>query len=233
MTLMRVFGIGLTAAFAGAGLLIYGGFGAFLPWRERAEATRLAELAGVSGGTVVAEIGAGSGRFTEVLARRVGERGRIYSTEISEDNRRAILARVQEAGLQNVSVVEAAADATNLPDTCCDVLLLRNVYHHIRNPEVFAESIARATRADGRLVLIDFEPGALWFHGGRPAGAAERRAGHGVDRRQVEKEMAGAGFKLERDIPAWSGPMWLMMFRLQRPAQQDGADREAGANRGQ
>ena len=216
MTMMRVFGLGLTAAFAGAGLLLYAGFGAFLPWREGAEAGRLAELAGVSDGTVIAEIGAGSGRFTEALARRVGERGWIYSTEISEENREVIRTRVQQAGLRNVAVVEAATDATNLPDGCCDVLLLRNVYHHISNPELFAASIASALRADGRLVLIDFEPGALWFHDGRPSDTAERRAGHGVSRRHVEREMASAGFTLEREIPEWSGPMWLMLFRSER-----------------
>ena len=213
MTLMRVIGLGLTAAAAGGGLLLYAGFGAFLPWRERAEAARLAEVAGVSDGTVVAEIGAGSGLFTEMLARRVGERGRVYSTELSVENRHAIQARVEGAGLRNVAIVEAATDATNLADECCDVLLLRNVYHHIRNPEVFAASVAKAVRTDGRLVLIDFEPGALWFHGGRPDDTAERRPGHGVSRRHVEREMASAGFRLEREIPDWSGPMWLMVFR--------------------
>jgi ubiquinone/menaquinone biosynthesis C-methylase UbiE len=213
MTLMRVFGLGLIAAFAGAGLLLYAGFGAFLPWRERAEAARLAELAGVTDGTIVADIGAGSGAFTELLARRVGERGRIYATEISEDNRQTILARAQRAGLRNVTVVEAASEATNLPDRCCDVLLLRNVYHHIASPELFAASLARAIRPDGRLVIIDFEPGAIWFVRGRPDGAAERRTGHGVSRQHTQGEMAGAGFTVERELQEWSGPMWLMMFR--------------------
>jgi ubiquinone/menaquinone biosynthesis C-methylase UbiE len=156
------------------------------------ERTRRGRAAGgtgrVSDGAFVAEIGAGSGRFTEMLAHRVGDRGRVYSTEISDENRQAIRARVEQAGLRNVSVVEAGSDATNLPDGCCDVLLLRNVYHHIQNPERFAASIACAVRADGRLVLIDFEPGALWFHGGRPGDTADRRAGHGVDRRHVERK---------------------------------------------
>jgi ubiquinone/menaquinone biosynthesis C-methylase UbiE len=230
MKLKRVFGIGVATVLASAGLLLYAGFGAFLPWRERAEAERLAAIAGVTDGTVVADIGAGSGRFTELLAGRVGERGRIYSTEISEENREIILTRVQKAGLRNVSVVEAASEATNLPDRCCDVLLLRNVYHHISNPEVFAASLARALRPDGRLVLIDFEPGAMWFVRGRPDGAAERRTGHGVSRQHVKKEMASAGFRLEREIPEWSGPMWLMLFQLQGPAQQHGTNRETGAN---
>jgi SAM-dependent methyltransferase len=215
MTLMRAIGFGVAVVVGGGGLLLYVGFGAFLPWRERAEAARLAELAGVSDGTVVAEIGAGSGRFTEVLARRVGERGRVFSTEISEDNRRAIRARAEEAGLRNVTVIEAATDATNLPEGCCEVVLLRNVYHHIHNPEVFAASIAKALRPAGRLVLIDFEPGALWLHGGRPEDTAERRRGHGVDRRDARKEMSGAGFVLEREIADWSGPLWLMMFKRQ------------------
>ena len=102
------------------------------------------------------------------MARKVGPAGKVFSTELDPDRRRAIRDRVSAAGLQNVTVLEAAAGATNLPDACCDVVFLRNVYHHIQQPERFAASIARAVKPEGAIVVIDFEPGALWLHGGRP-----------------------------------------------------------------
>ena len=212
MTLRRMTGLVVVAGLAALAALAYTIIGAFLPWREAAEAERLADLAGITHGQTVAEIGAGSGRFTEAVARRVGPDGRVYSTEITAENRAAIRRRVEAAGLGNVSVVEAGADATNLPDGCCDVVFLRNVYHHIASPDAFAASLRRAVRPGGRLAVIDFEPGAFWFHGGRPEEASERRAGHGVSRAEVKAEITGAGFGLESEITDWSGPLWMIIF---------------------
>ena len=73
-----VVGIGLAAAAASG----YAAFGAFLPWREESEAERLAQVAGVVPGLSVAEIGAGTGRFTAVMARKVGPAGKVFSTEL-------------------------------------------------------------------------------------------------------------------------------------------------------
>jgi ubiquinone/menaquinone biosynthesis C-methylase UbiE len=205
-----VIAIGLAAAAAAA-------FGAFLPWREEAEAERLAQVAGLLPGQSVAEIGAGTGRFTAAIARKVGTAGRVFSTELTPENRRAILDRITAAGLHNVTIIQAAAAATNLPDACCDVVFLRNVYHHIQEPERFAASLARAVKPGGALIVIDFEPGALWLHGGKPDDAS-RRPGHGVSRQDTIAELRSAGFEVRHEMARWSGPMWLVVFRA---AQSD------------
>lgn len=213
MTWMRT--AGLLGGLAAGGLLVYlySAFGAFLPWRERQEAERLAEVLGVREGASIAEIGAGGGRFTETMARRVGPSGRVYSTEIDEESLEAIRKRMDAAGLRNVTIVEAGEAVTNLPDGCCEAVFLRNVYHHLRDPEAFAASLRRAVKPGGRLAIIDFEPASMPFHGGRPDGASERRDGHGVSRAHAAREMSAAGFTLEREVPEWAGPLWLMVFR--------------------
>ena len=212
MTWWRMAGIAGGVGVAGLLAVAYSTFGAFLPWREAAEAERLADALGVRVGSTIADVGAGGGRFTERLARRVGAQGRVYSTEIDEANRETIRRRIERAGLDNVTILEGAETSTNLPEACCEAVLLRNVYHHIGDPDAFARSLGRALKPGGRLAVIDFEPGALWFHGGRPSGASERRAGHGVDRAQVKEEMTAAGLTLVREVPEWVGPMWLMVF---------------------
>jgi SAM-dependent methyltransferase len=213
MTIIRTLALGAGLVAVGGATFFYWAFGAFLPWRERAEADRLFEVAGIGPGQTVADVGAGTGRFSQAAALRVGDSGRVFSTETSEKNRQAIRARADRARLPNITVVEAGALRTNLPDSCCDVVFLRNVYHHIRGPEELARSVRAALRPDGRLVVIDFEPGALWFHGNGPAEAADRRPGHGVARADAVAEFTAAGFRLERDIARWSGPMWLLLFR--------------------
>lgn len=213
MTLFR--GITLLTAVAalGGGLVIYAAFGAFLPWRENAEADRAADLAGIRTGTVMAEIGAGQGRFSMAFARRVGTAGRVYATEITPQGVAALAQRAETEGVRNVVEVLGERTKTNLPAGCCDVLFLRNVYHHVTEPASFGRELRKALQDDGRLVVVDFEAGALWFHGGRPGDAPERRPGHGVARTAAIAELRTAGFEVERQVPDWNGPMWLVVFR--------------------
>jgi SAM-dependent methyltransferase len=202
--------IGLGAA--GTGSVLHVAFGAFLPWRENAEVARLTQLAGVREGQTIGEIGAGGGRFSLALAQAVGARGRVYASELAGPTYEALSGRA--AGASNLTVVKAERESTNLPDACCDLLLLRNVYHHVTNPEQFLTSVKRALRPGGRVIVIDFEPGALWFHGGRPGDASERRPGHGVSQAAAAAEFEAAGFRVETSQPRWSRPMWLSVWAI-------------------
>jgi len=213
MTVWRAAGMFAGVSVVGAGAFLYYAFGAFLPWREEHEAAALADLAGIRARDVVGEIGAGGGRFSVALAKRVGSGGRVLATELSEEAVAAIAARAADEGLWNLTEIRGTRTDTHLPDRCCDVLLLRNVYHHVQDPLAFAAALRRAVRDDGRLVLVDFNTGALWFHGGRPGDTSVRRPGHGVERGAAIAELTAAGFQLEREIPDWSGPMWLAIFR--------------------
>jgi SAM-dependent methyltransferase len=210
MTMWKLAAAFIGLGVAGTGAVLYAGFGAFLPWREAAEVAKLTKLAGVREGQIVGEIGAGGGRFSLALAETVGARGRVYASELAGPSYDALSARL--AGISNITVVRAEREKTNLPDACCDVVLMRNVYHHVTNPDRFLAAVKRALRPDGRVIVIDFGPGALWFHGGRPGDASERRPGHGVSQAAAAAEFEAAGFRLETSQPRWSRPMWLSLY---------------------
>jgi ubiquinone/menaquinone biosynthesis C-methylase UbiE len=195
---------------AGSAMFLYAAFGAFLPWREEQEVRRLAGVAQVMEGQTIAEIGAGGGRFSFALAGIVGPTGRVLASELAGQKLDALAGRALST--TNVKVVAAEREQTGLPDGCCDLILMRNMFHHATMPDSFLASVKRALKGGGRVVIIDFEPGALWFHGGRPADAPERRSGHGVSQATVREEMTAAGFVLDHAEPNWSGPMWLSMF---------------------
>ncbi len=65
---------------------------------------------------------------------------------------------VKKEGLNNVTVIEGAAAATNLPDACCDAVFLRHVYHHITEIDAFNKSLLASLKPGGRLAIIDFVP---------------------------------------------------------------------------
>lgn len=210
MTILKWAGVLAMLCVAGGMTTLYEAFGAFLPWREEAEGERLAAVLAVASGQRVAEIGAGAGRLTVALARKVGSTGHVFSTELNPEQRLAINARAAAARVSNVTVLEGAPTATNLPDDCCDVLVMRAVYHHIQEPQAFVASIARAVRANGVVAIIDFEPGTLWFHGGAPDGS--RRPGHGVSRADTIAEFRTAGFVVRQELSDWSRPLWLVVL---------------------
>ena len=109
----------------------------------------------------VAEIGAGSGWLTVEVAQRVGPPGRVYATELTAARLDEIRQAAGEAGLRNVTVLEAGARATNLSAACCDAIFMRRVYHHLSDPSPILTSVHDALRSGGRLVIIEFRPDGL------------------------------------------------------------------------
>ena len=159
------------------------------------DARRLIPAIQLHVGQTVADIGAGAGQLTVELAREVGASGRVYATELEEDRRRDIREAVNAAGLKNVEVLEAKATSTNLPDGCCDALVMRRVYHHIGNPGLMNESMLAALKPGGFLAIIDFPPDSA--ESADPNGRDEGEQ-HGVTSATVERELGEAGFDVVR-----------------------------------
>jgi ubiquinone/menaquinone biosynthesis C-methylase UbiE len=176
------------------------------------EVERLAAWLEVQPGTRVADLGAGDGTFTVALARRVGSSGHVYATEIDDEQLADIRQAVTEAGLSNVTVIKGAISRTNLPETCCDALFSRVVYHHLSEPAAINADIFRAIRPGGRLMIIDFEPGGIMNWIGRPE-TADRHGGHGTPKETVVREVTAAGFQLMRGPESWRGRTYAVLFR--------------------
>ena len=161
---------------------------------DGSEMPRLKQALTLKPGQVVADVGAGKGELTLALAREVGPAGRVFSTEIEPDRRQSLRAAAAAAGLNNVTVVEASSSDAGLPLNCCDVIVLRRVYHHLTDPTRTNASLLRALKPGGMLAVIDFPP--PFFAG---------RGDLGVAANDVIAEMTGSGFKLNRLFDDWPG----------------------------
>ena len=159
-----------------------------------ADTTKLIEVLQLKPGSVVAEIGAGSGELTVAIAKHVGPTGRVYTSELGDDRLKALRATVTKSGAANIEVIEGQPAHANLPDGCCDAVFMRNVYHHFGDPPSMNASFLKALKPDGRIAVIDFSP---------PPGAAVAAAGkrgedgqHGVTAEVVSGELQAAGFEI-------------------------------------
>ncbi len=159
---------------------------------------RVASLTGVEQGMAVADVGAGTGLFTEIFAERVGPTGKVYAVDILPDFMEHIDKRMREAGHANVETVLCTAKSTNLPPQSVDLVFLCDVYHHLEYPGSSLASIRRALKPEGRLVVVDFQriPGVSrdWI-------LKHVRA----DEITVIKEAMSMGFVVDEELTAESG----------------------------
>jgi SAM-dependent methyltransferase len=105
---------------------------------------------------VVGDIGAGEGQLTLAAAKYIGEAGRVYSTELDTEK----LTHLEELALKekNITAIKAGEAGTNLPEGCCDSIVMRLVYHHLIKPAEIDASLFRSLKPGGLLAVIDEEP---------------------------------------------------------------------------
>lgn len=179
------------------------------PWLERAEredeerpriAVRLLKL---QPGQTVADIGAGSGYYTELLSGAVGPAGTVYATDIQAEMLGLLEQRIRARKLTNVKPVLSSEDDVRLPPESLDLALLVDVYHEFSKPQKMLGAIHAALKPGGRLVLLEFR---------KEDPAVPIREEHKMSVAEVRAELESERFRFERvlnDLP-WQH---ILMFR--------------------
>jgi ubiquinone/menaquinone biosynthesis C-methylase UbiE len=174
------------------------------------EIKRLAALMDWKPGTIVADIGAGDGKYAFAAAQIVGPSGRVFATEIDQDKLANLRSDVAKRHLTNVIVLESKDADTNLPTECCDAIFLRRVYHHLTKPAEFDAALVRSLKPGGRLAIIEFPPRS----GLDPVeGVPANRGGHGIPQEIAVEELTAAGFRVTKTVDAWPQGDYLLLFQ--------------------
>lgn len=111
-------------------------------------------------GMVVADVGAGTGYFAQRLSRAVGARGKVLALDVEPDLVARMRRRFDEAGLGNVEARLVSPADPALPPATVDRVLLVDVWHHMRDRVAYATKLRQALTTSGRLVIVDYPPGA-------------------------------------------------------------------------
>jgi predicted methyltransferase len=152
--------------------------------------TDVFEAMGLGPGSVVADLGAGSGWFTTRLARAVGDGGRVYAVDVNPISLRELRESLPTE-LTNIETVRGEEHDPKLPAGRLDAVLVVNAYHEFAEYAAVLAKVREALKPGGRLVLI--EPTPLRPEDTTRAAQAKR---HQIAIEFAEADVAQAGFEI-------------------------------------
>lgn len=151
---------------------------------------------GIDPGMLVADFGAGSGAYVQLIARALRGVGRVYAIDIQRDLLRRIGTEARERGLAVVELIWADLEepgSTKLEDGALDLVLISNLLFQVERKAALFKEAARLLHPAARLAIIDWQ---------------DSFGGLGPDRHDVVTKDAAlalaqaAGFELIREFDA-------------------------------
>lgn len=173
---------------------------------ETQKPRQLVEDMALKPGTVVADIGTGSGYMLPYLSSAVGPKGRVLAEDVFDEFLSAARRKAESERLANVSVIKGGFTDPQLPGNGVDVALALDSYHHWDRPGEMLASIRRALCPGGRFIVVEYykRPGAI---SGQDAVKHVR-----LDQPGVVQEIEAAGFRLMSQHATIPGSQYMLVF---------------------
>ena len=183
-------------------------------------------VAGIEPGMVVGEVGAGRGRFTMHLARRVGPGGKVFANDIDGEALAFLAQRCEKTGVRNVETILAAGGDPGFRPGSLDMAFMVWVYHYVEPPVALAllRNLKPALRPGATVVLVEPDPARAPHSEGSPVTPDRVRR----DAEETGFEVVRIDTRLPEDlivilrpkpdrVSASSVPDRLGVMRLRRP----------------
>ncbi len=164
------------------------------PWlerknREEEERTSLmVKSLRLKPGMTVADIGAGTGRISLMMADKVGEDGKVLAVDIQQEMLDLIGEKLTRTGHKNVELVKSTEKSPELAADTVDLALMVDVYHEFAYPYEMMLELSRALKPGGKVVFIEFR---------KEDPDVPIKLIHKMTEAQVKQEMSPPEFKLK------------------------------------
>lgn len=165
-------------------------------WLERVErekeeqTTQLIAMLRLQPGMVVADIGAGTGFLSRKMATAVGAEGRVMAVDVQPE----MLAKLTKLAkpFANITPVQSTEQQVNLADQSVDLAIMVDVYHELAYPNEMIQSVLRALKPSGRLVLVEYRA---------EDDRVPIKVSHKMSEAQIKAEMAPHGLQWQQTLP--------------------------------
>ncbi len=149
------------------------------------QADAVLEALAIQPGMTIADIGSGGGYFVFRFSDLVGPNGKVYAVDVDKTFLYIITKEMRRRKLNNIEPLKSGPNGGSLPYESCDLIFVRNVFHHFLNAQTYMRLLRPALRQGGRIALIDWLPEAEKTHGIK----------HGTDPDLIKETCGKAGLK--------------------------------------
>ncbi len=122
---------------------------------------KLIERSGIKPGMTMLDLGCGSGAFTTVVARAVGDSGKVYALDIQPTMLQQLerkLAKAENQDIKNIEIKQTSAYELPFSDEALDLVYMVTVLIEIPDIGRALREIRRVLKPDGILAVTEFLP---------------------------------------------------------------------------
>ena len=135
---------------------------------------------------VVADIGAGTGYISQLLARQVPN-GKVLAVDVQSEMVALLKQRINNSKIANIQPQLGTEKSPELPPASIDLAIMVDAYHEFSYPREMMTDIVSALKPDGRVVLAE-------YRGEDPKVFIKPH--HKTTQKQIQREMSAVGLKL-------------------------------------
>jgi ubiquinone/menaquinone biosynthesis C-methylase UbiE len=106
-------------------------------------------------GETVVDYGSGTGRYLPVASELVGEQGLVYAVDIQELAVKSAFKRIRKYKLKNVVPILTDGRTVSIQSHSVDIIYALDMFHMVKDPNVFLTELNRLMKPDGILYLED------------------------------------------------------------------------------
>ena len=158
--------------------------------REKEESTdEMVKALQLKEGMVVADVGCGNGYHSLMMAKLVGEKGKVLCVDIQQKMLDLLKRRAQKEGVKNFELIKGKYTDPMLPKGKVDLILLVDAYHEFTDPENMLKKMRDSLSEKGVIAIVEFRS---------EDPKVPIKLDHKMSKAQISKEYEANGFKLVR-----------------------------------
>ena len=169
---------------------------------------KVLEAVNVRPGMRVVDFGSGHGYYTIPLAKRLGEKGKIWAFDVQETAVEAVRSHARLQHLGNVEALRADLEkpgATGLNNETADLVILANILFQAEEKQTIIAEAKRILKKEGEILIIE------WNEGSSPLGPP---ASVRISKETAQHLMREAGLQKEREFDAGGWHYGLVFKKL-------------------
>ena len=158
--------------------------------REKEESTEeMIKALELKEGMTVADVGCGNGYHSIIMAKLIGNKGKVLCVDIQQKMLDLLKKRAAKAGIENFELIKGKYTDPMLPKGKVDLILLVDAYHEFTDPENMLKKMRESLSENGVIAIVEFrseDPNV------------PIKKDHKMSKEQIMKEYKANGFKLVR-----------------------------------